>query len=223
MGLFSKRAAVALLIVGLAAILASGSRTNLAAALAAWCAIGIRRNPWRRTILLAGMAVLATLLMVAATGGLLEIDTFVKSLSRTGTAGEIFTLTGRTELWATAWNLITEKPLLGWGYNGIEDIMARSVSVNFEGTAINAHNMLLQSLASLGFAGSLPAIAAVGVLGVKSLTQPDPSRDQVALLLLVTGFAEVGIASTPILLTLAVFYFFARDGERSAERHHGIA
>jgi O-antigen ligase len=225
MGIFSKRAAVALLIVGLGAILASGSRTNLAAALAAWCVIGIRGNPWRRIILLAGMAMLATLLMVAATGGLPEIDTFVKGLSRTGAEGEIFTLTGRTELWATAWNLIAEKPLLGWGYNGIEDIMARSVSAGFEGTAINAHNMLLQSLASLGFAGSLPAAAAIGVLSFRSLTQPDSSRDQIALLLLVTGFGEVGIAATPILLTMVVFYFFARDGERSARAaiRHGIA
>ncbi len=93
--------------------------------------------------------------MIAATGGLSEIDALARGLSRTGAEGEIFTLTGRTELWATAWKLILEKPLLGWGYNGIEDVMARTVSAGFEGTAVNAHNMLLQTLASLGFVGSL--------------------------------------------------------------------
>ena len=153
--ILGKPAAGALLLVGLIAILASGSRTNLAAAAVAWMVIAIRSSHWRHLILLTGMTLLATLLMVAATGGLSEIDGLMRGLSRTGSEGEIFTLTGRTELWATCWKLITEQPLLGWGYNGIEEILASSVSPGFEGTPVNAHNMLMQSLVSLGFLGSL--------------------------------------------------------------------
>ena len=151
-----RRTALLLLAIGFVAIAASGSRTNLAAALVAWGMIALRTNPWRRALVVTGLGVLAAFLMVAAAGSLTEIDTLVKSLSRSGSEGEIMTLTGRTELWATAINLLMQKPLLGWGYNGIEDVMARSVSANFEGTAINAHNMLLQSLASMGLLGSLP-------------------------------------------------------------------
>lgn len=211
---FGTGAACALLLIGCVAILASGSRTNLAAALIAWFVIALRSSPWRHLVVLAGMTAVATLLMIAATGDLAEIGALAKGLSRTGAEGEVFTLTGRTELWATAWHLITEKPLFGWGYNGIEDIMSRTVSVGFEGTAINAHNMLLQSLASLGFIGSLPAIAAISLLCLRFFTKPDPARDQIAVLLLVSGLGEVGMAATPILLTVVVFYFFARDGEQ---------
>ena len=99
--------------------------------------------------------------------------------------------------------------------------MARSVSAEFEGTAINAHNMALQSIASLGFIGSLPAVAALGVLGIRFATYPDPARDQIAVLLLVSGLGEVGMAATPILLTIVVFYFFARDSEQPADSRMG--
>jgi O-antigen ligase len=158
---------------------------------------------------------LAIFLILGATGDLDEMGSFVRAFSRSGAEGEIFTLTGRTELWATAGKLILDKPLLGWGYNGIEDVMARSVRTGFEGTATNAHNMLLQGIASLGFLGSLPAIAAIGLLCLRFVTRPDPARDQVAVLLIVTGLGEVGMAATPILLTLVVFYFFAREAKHS--------
>jgi O-antigen ligase len=213
-GILAKRTSAGLLLLGLVAILASGSRTNLAAALVAWLIIEVRNSPLRHVVVILGLTTAAALLFVAATGGLTEIDTVVRSFSRTGAEGEIFTLTGRTEIWAAAWELIVDKPLFGWGYNGIEDVIARTVGAGFEGTAVNAHNMLLQSLASLGFAGSLPAIAAVCLLCVRFLTRPDPARDQFALLLLIGGLGEVGIAATPILLTVVAFYFFARDDEQ---------
>ena len=221
LGIVRKSTAAILLAIGLAAILASGSRTNLVAALIAWAVIALRSNSWRHVIVSVGLTLLASFVLLAATGVLSDGATLLKSFSRSGSEGEIFTLTGRTELWATAWNLIVDKPLLGWGYNGIEDIMARSVSAGFEGTAINAHNMALQCIASLGFIGSLPAVAALGVLGIRFVTHPDPARDQIAVLLLVSGLGEVGIAATPILLTIVVFYFFARDSEQSAGSRMG--
>ncbi len=217
MGILPKFVAPALLLMGLVAILASGSRTNLAAALLAFVVIEVRASAWRHAIVITGMTTIAAIVLIAATGGLTEIDGLVRGFSRTGTEGEIFTLTGRTELWSAAWKLIVDKPVWGWGYNGIEDVIARTVSTGFEGTAVNAHNMMLQTLASLGFAGSLPAIAAIGLLCLRFFTRPDPARDQIAVLLLVTGLGEVGIAATPILLTLVVFIFLVRDDARFAQ------
>lgn len=216
MGILPKFFASALLLMGLIAILASGSRTNLVAALLAFVVIEVRASAWRHAIVITGMTTIAAIVLIAATGGLTEIDALVRGFSRTGAEGEIFTLTGRTELWSAAWKLIVDKPVWGWGYNGIEDVIAGTVSTGFEGTAVNAHNMLLQTLASLGFAGSLPAIAAIGLLCLRFITRPDPARDQIVVLLLITGLGEVGIAATPILLTLVVFYFFARDDTRFA-------
>ncbi|WP_210485155.1 O-antigen ligase family protein [Microvirga antarctica] len=216
-----------LLALGLAAILSSGSRTNLAAAAVAWLVIAVRAHRWRRAIVLTGLIGLSTILFLAASDGLVEMDGLLRGLSRTGSEGEIFTLTGRTELWSTAWSLITERPLFGWGYNGVEERLAESVSSSFEGTAVNVHNMLLQSILSLGFLGSLPAIAAIGILCTRFFTRPDPVRDQIALLLLIIGLGEVGMAATPILLTVVVFYVFVRDevscGQSCAWGPGGIA
>ena len=104
LGVVRKGTAGILLAIGLAAILASGSRTNLAAALVAWAVIALRSNSWRHVIVSVGLTLLASLLLLAATGVLSDGATLLKSFSRSGSEGEIFTLTGRTELWATAWN-----------------------------------------------------------------------------------------------------------------------
>ncbi len=52
-------------------------------------------------------------------------------LTRSGSVSELTTLTGRTEIWAVAADLIAQRPLLGWGYNGTEQLIADSVPTTF--------------------------------------------------------------------------------------------
>ena len=132
-------------------------------------------------------------------------------LSRTGDISEISTLTGRTELWGYIWTKISERPLLGWGYNGTEAMISREWASDYAGSGVNAHNMILQSLLSVGFLGTLPVLALLGVLITRFVRRPDPIRDLIAIFVMVTGIGEVGFCATPVLLTLVVFWVAARE------------
>jgi exopolysaccharide production protein ExoQ len=70
--------------------------------------------------------------------------------------GRDATLTGRTELWALVVNLISERPLLGWGYSAIwlpSEPIATAVS-EYVGWAVpHAHNAWLEITLELGFVG----------------------------------------------------------------------
>jgi O-antigen ligase len=202
---------IASVVVGFAALIATDSRTTTAAALAAWVIIALRE----RRLLLPGAAIALCGGVVAA--GLLAVDGFpnighlLGPLSRSGSASEITTLTGRTELWAVAADLIAQKPLFGWGFNGTEALMVGSVGRAFVGDPVNAHNMYIQTLLSMGFLGSLPAFGFLGILAVRMVVRPDPTRDQIVLLAMIIGLAEVGLFSTPVLLPLAFFFVLASE------------
>lgn len=207
-----------LLALGVFAIVATGSRTTLAAVTVAWAIIALRDRHRLGVVLLAGTVVTAVVLMAAGLGALSSMHENVAELSRTGTASEIFTLTGRTEVWGTVWSLIQEKPFLGWGYNGTEDLISASMYASFTGTAINAHNMALQSLVSMGFLGTLPLFAFGALLVFRFFTAADSGRDQIMAYTFCIGLGEVAISASPVLLTLMVFVFLAREAEQG-RRH----
>lgn len=205
-----------LLTLGVSSIAATGSRTTIAAVVVAWTIIVIRDRHYTKTFLLAGMVAFAATLFAAGVGALSDLDEHLADLSRTGTMSEIVTLTGRTEVWNVVWSLILEKPFLGWGYNGTEDLISASMPASFSGTAVNAHNMVLQHLVSVGFLGTLPVFLLIVLLIIRFLSAPDAARDQVMVFALCIGMGEVGISASPVLLTLTVFTFLARDAERDS-------
>ena len=75
----------------------------------------------------AGLAIL----LAGALGDVAGLDAAFGGLTRSGSASELTTLTGRTEIWSVAADLIGRRPLLGWGYNGTEQLIADSVPTSF--------------------------------------------------------------------------------------------
>ena len=207
-----------LLAFAIASILATGSRTTLMAVALAWAIVALRSRRLLPTVLLAGAIVAAAIVLTAALGAFSGMDERVAELSRTGTASEIFTLTGRTEVWSVVWSLIQERPLLGWGYNGTEDLISGSMHSSFTGTAVNAHNLALQSLVSLGLLGTLPLLCLTALLIQRFFTTPDASRDQFMIFTFLVGLGEVAISASAGLLSLMLFLFLARDAESSWTR-----
>lgn len=216
-GILNRWVFIAALIAGFGALIAAESRTSAAAAIVVWIVIELRER--RYLWPMAGIALLvgAIALPFIAIGGLPSMSSFLGLLARSGSATEITTLTGRTELWAVASELIARKPLFGWGFNGTEALMMGSVGRNFAGDPVNAHNMYVQTLLCMGFLGSLPAFAFLGIAVKRMVTKPDAVRDQVVLLVMIIGIAEVSLFATPGLLTLAFFIVLAGERRSSSQ------
>lgn len=202
-----------LLALAAASIGATGSRTTIAAVTVAWAFIALRNRHCLPIVLVTAMLASAGILMAAALGALSDMDAWIAELSRTGTASEIVTLTGRTEVWSVVWFLIQERPFLGWGYNGTEDLISGSMHASFAGTAVNAHNFVLQSLVSVGSIGTLPLLALGALLVLRFFRSPDSDRDQFMIFTFCVGVGEVAISASPVLLNLMVFLFLAREAE----------
>lgn len=194
---------------GFAILLATESRTTLLAVLASWGLVAARQRGLLVPVLVTGALVAGAAVLAGALGRDPLPEELLAAFSRSGSASELGTLTGRTDLWEVSAVLIGERPLLGWGFNGTEELLVASVGRGFIGDPVNAHNMYVQSVLSLGFVGSLPFFAVLAVLVGRMIVVPDPARDQFVLLVLVIGLAEVALCATPTLLTLVFFVVLA--------------
>lgn len=135
------------LLLGLPAailLVASGSYTSATAALAGSLALLILRRT--RRLGWAGMALLLTGVGVAALG-------FAANAS----------LTGRTSFWGIFIDRAAEKPVLGWGAQGADQLIGLGVLPGF---AVNAHNWVINTL----FVGGLLGLV-LGIAGLVRLTQ----------------------------------------------------
>lgn len=207
---------LAFLALGILSLLGTGSRTTLLAVFIAWGVIAIRARGLGPLFSYVALGLVAILLLVSAVFGMADIDGLLRGFSRTGTMSEIFTLTGRTEVWDSVWRFFLQKPLFGWGFNGTEELLSSSMSASFTGSAVNAHNMFLQSLLTIGIIGSIPGFCFIAILIARFFMSPDPTRDQFAVFTLIVGLGEVEIFASPVLLTLTVFFFLARDASRDS-------
>lgn len=77
---------------------------------------------------------------------------------------------GRGELWTTAWSLISQKPLFGWGWGGYES---------------GIHNTYLSMLCDVGIVGTSLFVIPIIIICWRALKKKIP----VAIILLVTGLA----------------------------------
>jgi O-antigen ligase len=202
------------LAIGFVALLATGSRTALIAALIAWGLVKARNSRFGAAAAIAILAASSLILLLGACDALPDITDMLGKLSRSGRGSEILTLTGRTDIWDIAWTNIMRKPFFGWGYYGTEQLIADSLDPRFADQAKHAHNMFLQSLLSVGFVGSLPGFAFIILLVGRFAMSPDPTRDQITLFILVLGFSESSIFGMPSALTLIFFWALVRDAAK---------
>lgn len=188
--------------IGMFTLLAADSRTALLAWMVGVVAVMARRSLW-----LWGSAWLAATLGVILVAGvpLRTLAGLTGGLSRSGDPTELFTLTGRTEIWAFVWDKIVLQPWFGYGYNSSKFILPQFLGL--PGLQVDeAHNTWLQNLLGTGIVGTAPLAALIATQLVLYVKAPDPFRDLFLFMSLVWGVTVAGaFGSTPTVMTLAVF------------------
>lgn len=207
--------------LGLFTLLAADSRTALLAWMAAVAAVLARRSLWTW-----GGSLLAGSLGVILVAGvpLRTLAGMSGGLSRSGDPTELFTLTGRTEIWAFVWDKILLQPWFGYGYNSSKFILPQFLGL--PGLQVDeAHNTWLQNLLGTGIVGTAPLVLLVAVQLVLYVRAPDPFRDLFLFMALVWGVTVAGaFGSTPTVMTLAVFISLLRPAwSRPALSHPALS
>ena len=173
-----------------------------------------KRAPWLRV--LAATAVTLT----TASVGLENVlpKELVKLVSRSGDINELLTLTGRSFIWEFTLNQIAEAPILGHGHNSAEPIFLERF-LYF--TVTHAHNLILQSLFSVGMVGTLFLVTILVIQFRTFLVSPDLFRDVMLLTLLVSGITETafytrlpGTLSTIWMFTIALTAYHVVERRR---------
>ncbi|MGI9350916.1 MAG: O-antigen ligase family protein [Rhizobiaceae bacterium] len=137
----------AVVIVASAALLLSNSRTSLALLLIIlwflWFCTEKRKGIFLLSIL-AGFILLPFVFLYG--------ESILTAFSRSGDISEITTGTGRSYIWAVVIELITQRPLFGWGYGSTLFILPEYAG-DIRHIAPHAHNMILQILVTSGLIG----------------------------------------------------------------------
>jgi O-antigen ligase len=96
---------------------------------------------------------LITILVLAASNVILlvGVEEFLSSVSRSASAADLATGTGRTLIWSTVLRLSSERPIFGWGFGSSIEILPKQPELF--ALAAHAHNMYLQILLTVGFVG----------------------------------------------------------------------
>ncbi|MDQ3458691.1 MAG: O-antigen ligase family protein, partial [Deinococcota bacterium] len=205
--------------IGLLTLAFTGSRTSALALLAAGAVYALRLRP---RLIVPGAAIAAVvafffLISPGAGGEVLE------GFSRSGRSQEVVTLTGRTGLWTFVLEQIEASPWLGYGYGASRSVLASEYeTLGWE--APHAHNMLLQSLHSVGIIGTAFLVLALLYQAVAFLERPIAFRDLPLLFVVIAGFTEAGpLRPEPNTLTLLWFISFFKfqesRGYRSRSRY----
>lgn len=166
-----------------------------------------------------GVALFYPGLSDAIMGGLASL------FSRSGQISELTTLTGRHVIWEACWKLFTDQPIFGYGLGSIRVVLPLAYSDAWGNTVGTAHNLVLESLVSVGLAGTLPLLILIGICVhtlityfskrrrlIKAKVPVDPDLNRLLsmcalrclLMLLVQGISEKSFAGQPGSSTLAL-------------------
>ena len=142
----------------------SNNRVGIAALLACialWLALLVRL-PAARLFLFAVFLTVAALVVLFA-------QPLAMMIARNEGLDDIYTLTGRADIWAVVIDLVGKRPLVGYGYGASAFILPRDPRL-FD-AAVHAHNMPLQILFSGGviaFSAFILALGATGLMALRS-------------------------------------------------------
>ena len=187
----------------------SGSRTALVASIFTATFVSFRNHPLFRFAILSAIILFTALLFLMSYG--VTLNTVFRSLSRTGLESEVFTLTGRTDLWSTALEMIRERPLFGWGFNSTEEHFSLLFNQDFYGTPVNPHQMLLHLTLGVGTIGAVLALIIIALRMKTIFTEPDALNDMMILYILIYGLTEVDLFGTPLFTSLIFFRISLKD------------
>jgi O-antigen ligase len=187
-------------VFGWVTIWASLSRTALVACLLS--ILVFHRALFRHRWVLVGfgplcLLVVAGLIFIDSYYGLEQVTTRVlTNASKTGDADEIFSVTGRTEIWAYSWQLIKDRPWLGYG-SGTSPLLLQDYSHQ-------THNILLNPMLSLGVGGGMIVGLWLLLNAVWALKTEVHAVSAICIFILISGVTENTILPTyPETCTLA--------------------
>jgi O-antigen ligase len=154
--------------------------------------------------------------------------------SRSGDPTEVYTLTGRLDIWDFAWQQIKLSPIIGYGYNSSKVVLGGHIGFQNGLMVDSAHNLYLQNLLSVGCLGLVPLIGVLFYLAYRSCTRPVPIVLYTLVTILISSISDTdSIGTTPTLLTLMFFIVsiwpsegegqgVIAGGERRGRVQHGL-
>lgn len=151
----------------------TNSRTSLLIIFAVFVTyFGLRMASWRNLFVLSVISVFAASLVAAGslTGVIgIDPDNALGSIARNGKAEEIYSMTGRTDVWVFTWDWIMKSPWTGYGFGCARFVMQH----NFFSTH-HAHNQLLNVILTTGFIGGALLVVqfvslALNAIGTRNL------------------------------------------------------
>lgn len=182
-----------------AALVMTNSRTPLAMVLVIlFMTYGLT---WRRlhiAILLFSVGLIAAAILLPVSDQLL-----LKFVSRSGSAEELTSLTGRTEIWYTVLKLVEQRPWTGFGYASSVFVLPEyQNSIGF--VTSHAHNLALQLLLTTGWVGLVLFVLTIAGIGVRAVMYGDRVMFAMLAFVLLNGVTESsGFTTLANICTLA--------------------
>ncbi len=177
---------VGVMVVALGALIGSLSRTSLVATVIG-LVVAYRRvffkPQYLQRYVVASMAGIFALMLVSTQVDIgAKIKEKMSIVSKSGDADELTSATGRSEIWAYAIRLISQRPLTGYGAATSKHYLARYSSYT--------HNMILNVAFSTGVVGGFACL--IMVLGrIRAmLSISHPLADGILAFIIVNGFFE---------------------------------
>ena len=103
----------------------------------------------------------------------------INYLKRGQTQDELYSISGRTPLWEKIWDSFLESPIIGHGYLSVSP--TGKIKIWGEEQLITAHNLILQSLVSLGIIGFFLLIWSISKVIVQLLKSISKSGREIRL------------------------------------------
>ena len=201
-------------------LLKSDARTTEIATVIGIAAIIASRSVWRvGGGLLLSLSCLFVLQVFPQVGGMLG-----SSFSRSGDPTEVYTLTGRLEIWDFAWQQIKLSPIVGYGYNSSKVVLGSHIGFENGLMVDSAHNLYLQNLLSVGLIGMIPLVLLLGYLAYRCVVRPIPLVCYTLVIVLVSSISDTdSIGTTPTLMTVLFFVVSVMPGLGGTMRRRQVS
>ncbi len=196
-------------------LLKSDARTTEISAVAGIGAVLAARSAW---LMVGGI--------FAASAGLVVLQIFPRLIgamgsqfSRSGDPTEVYTLTGRLEIWDFAWTQIKLSPVLGYGYNSSKVVLGNHLGFENGLMVDSAHNLFLQNMLSVGALGTIPLFILLIYLSARCVVRPIPIVCFMLVQILISSISDTNaIGTTPTLMTVLFFIISIWPGLDKPER-----
>jgi O-antigen ligase len=198
-------------------LLKSNARTSEIAMVVSLGIIIVSRSAWLMT---AG-ALIGSLAMLVPQLFPRVVDIAANLFSRTGDPSELYTLTGRIQIWDFSWKQIAVNPFLGYGYNSSKAVLGNYFGFGDELMVDTAHNLYLQNLLSVGIVGTIPLVALLAYLTYRIVIRPIPFAVYMVITILIMSVSDATpIGTTPSLTTLLFFITAVWPGLEGSPRRN---